>query len=254
MYLIMACIIGLGLLVTIMSSEPDIYRASPFAHLAKIGSTSGRIWEVVRVSIAAPFLDFMQRPGWILLLLFVIMFKVPDAFAAAMTNPLLLELGFSKMELAALVKLYGFAATIVGAMVGGVLPFRYDIVKCLWIAILLQALSNFTLLWQYYAGHDLLVLVAQISIENFCGAMGGTIIVSYLSRLCVNPLYTATQYALLSSVAALGRTTLSTASGWTVDQYGWVVFVCISVLLAIPSMLILTLAKNYVLGSIEKRA
>lgn len=185
-----------------------------------------------------PFLEIMQRPGWLWILLFVVLFKFGDAFAGVMTNPFLIDIGFSTAAIGSMSKSFGFVATMLGVFYGGYLVNRVGILPALWISGLCQMFSNLIFILQAYVGPDIWVLGLTTTVENVAGGMGTAAFVAYLSSLC-NLSYTATQYALLSSLAATGRTWLSASSGWFVDQLGWIEFFVLSTFIAIPGLLLL---------------
>lgn len=192
----------------------------------------------LKAAVIEPFSDFMARPGWILILLFILLYKFGDAFAGAMANPFYVEMGFSKAEIANISKIFGMLATLAGVVAGGAMVFRYGIMRSLLFAGILQMASNLMFAVQATVGHDLAMLAVTIGVENLSGGMGSAAFVAYLSSLC-NPRYTATQYALLSSLMAVGRTVLSASSGWLADQVDWVLFFLISTGVALPGLLLL---------------
>ena len=147
-------------------------------------------------------------------LAFVILFKFTDALAGAMTAPFVIDLGFSRNEYAAIIKGVGLAATLIGGFAGGFVARAYPLATSLWIGGLLQAAANLAFSWQAVVGHDIAWLTFAIVMENFTSAIGTVIFVAYLSALCQNPLHTATQYALLTALAAVGRTYLSSGAGY----------------------------------------
>jgi MFS transporter, PAT family, beta-lactamase induction signal transducer AmpG len=188
--------------------------------------------------LIAPFKNFISNDKWLIILVFIMIYKLGDAFAGIMTNPFLIELGFTKSEIAIIVKSFGLAATLFGAFFGGLLASKYSIIKSLLIAGVLQLLTNFIFCIQALIGHNNLFLAVTIGAENFAGGMGTIIFIAYISRLChIN--YTATQYALLSSFAAFSRTWFSASSGWFADKLDWVNFFIFSAILAIPGILML---------------
>jgi PAT family beta-lactamase induction signal transducer AmpG len=156
-----------------------------------------------------------------------------------MTAPFVVDLGFTRNDYAAIVKVVGFAATLIGGFAGGVVAMRYDLVTCLWIGAILQMVSNLVFTWLAFAGTNHWALTAAIIAENFTGAIGTVIFVAYLSALCNSPLHTATQYALLTALAAVGRTYLSAPAGYVAEATGWPMFFVLSALLAIPSLALL---------------
>jgi MFS transporter, PAT family, beta-lactamase induction signal transducer AmpG len=172
-------------------------------------------------------------------LVFVVLFKFTDALAGVMTAPFVIDLGFSRNEYAAIIKGVGLAATLIGGFAGGFVARAYPLATSLWIGGILQALANLAFSWQAVVGHDIMMLTVAIVTENFTSAIGTVIFVAYLSALCQNPLHTATQYALLTALAAVGRTYLSSGAGFVADTTGWPLFFAICVLVAIPSLVLL---------------
>jgi MFS transporter, PAT family, beta-lactamase induction signal transducer AmpG len=148
-------------------------------------------------------------------------------------------MGFTKVEIASVSKVFGLAATLAGVFIGGAVVARIGVLRALLWCGILQMLSNLMFAVQAKAGHDIVVLFATIGLENFSGGMGSAAFVAYLSVLC-NVAYTATQYALLSSFMALGRTVLSSTSGWVaVHLHDWALFFVTSTVLAVPGLLLL---------------
>jgi PAT family beta-lactamase induction signal transducer AmpG len=172
-------------------------------------------------------------------LAFVVLFKLTDAFSGTMTAPFVIDLGFTRNDYAAIVKGVGLIATLIGGFAGGYLARRYSLVASLWIGGMLQAISNLVFAWLSLVGTNQWALAVAISAENFTGAIGTVIFVAYLSALCQNPLHTATQYALLTALAAVGRTYLSSGAGYVAEITGWPLFFVISVVVAIPSLILL---------------
>ncbi len=227
-YLIMAAVMGIGILVILFSPEPEVSE--------KIKPIAPGHW--LRDTLIAPFKDFMTHSHWVLILLFIMLYKLGDAFLGIMTNPFLLEIGFTKTEIAAVVKVYGLAATLIGVFLGGVMTMRWGTVKTLMVCGIGHALTNLMFLVQAHVGNDIHVLALGIFLENLSGGMTASAFVAFISGL-THARYTATQYALLSSLAAMGRTWLTTTAGWTADTFGWEMFFIISVLLAVPGLAIL---------------
>ena len=185
------------------------------------------------------FAEFLTRDLALLVLVFVVLYKLCDAFAGAMTAPFVIDLGFTRNDYATIVKGVGLAATLIGGFAGGMLARAYPLVTSLWIGAFLQMASNLIFTWQAWMGADLWALTATIIVENFTGAIGTVIFVAYLSALCNNPLHTATQYALLTALAAVGRTYLSAGAGFVAERAGWPLFFIISTLAALPSLALL---------------
>jgi PAT family beta-lactamase induction signal transducer AmpG len=189
-------------------------------------------------AVVGPFLDFMSRPHWLMILLFVALYKYGDALLGVMANPFYLEIGFSKTEIGLVSKGYGLVMTLIGGFLGGVLVARMDILKALMVCGVLQALSNLAFAAQAWVGYSIPMLAVTISIENFTGGMATIAFIAYLSGLC-NIAYTATQYALLSSLMAFARTIFASGGGWLADQIDWVTYFLVTTVAAIPGLLLL---------------
>jgi PAT family beta-lactamase induction signal transducer AmpG len=191
------------------------------------------------VAAYGSFAEFLTRDMAIVVLTFVVLYKFCDAFAGALTAPFVIDLGFSRNDYAAIVKGVGLAATLIGGFAGGALARAYPLVTSLWIGAFLQMASNLIFTWQALVGVNLWALTLTIIVENFTGAIGTVIFIAYLSALCYNPLHTATQYALLTALAAVGRTYLSAGAGFVAEHTGWPLFFAISALTALPSLVLL---------------
>jgi len=172
-------------------------------------------------------------------LAFVVLFKFTDALAGVMTGPFVIKIGFTREEYAAIVKGLGLGATLIGGFAGGFVARALPLSTSLWIGGILQAVANLGFTWQATVGADLMALSIAITLENFTSAIGTVIFVAYLSALCNNPLHTATQYALLTALAAVGRTYLSLGAGYIAEATGWPLFFALCAAAAIPSLLLL---------------
>jgi PAT family beta-lactamase induction signal transducer AmpG len=192
----------------------------------------------VKAAVSA-FSEFLTRDAALVVLAFVVLFKFCDAFAGAMTAPFVIDLGFSRVDYANIVKGVGLAATLIGGFAGGFVARAYPLVTCLWIGAFLQMASNLVFTWQAYMGLNHWALTVSIIAENFTSAIGTVIFVAYLSALCQSPLHTATQFALLTALSAVGRTYLSAGAGFVAQATGWPMFFVVSSLVAIPSLLLL---------------
>jgi PAT family beta-lactamase induction signal transducer AmpG len=191
-------------------------------------------------SVVCPFAEFVERYRRLTgaILLFVVLYKFGDTLAGVMTSPFLLETGFSKVEIATVSKTYGLVASLAGFAVGGSLMRSVGMVRSLWICGLLQLLTNFVFALQAVVGHSVPMLAVTIGFENLAGGMGTAAFIAYLSSLC-NASYTATQYALLSSLFAVPRTLLSSTAGWLADQMTWIEFFSLTAGAALPGLLLL---------------
>jgi PAT family beta-lactamase induction signal transducer AmpG len=185
------------------------------------------------------FGEFLKRNGAIIILLFVVLYKFCDAFAGALTAAFVINIGFDKATYAAVVKGVGLAAALIGGFVGGSVARALPLATSLWIGGFLQMFSNFTFSWLAVVGVSVPALTFTIIVENFTGAIGTVIFVAYLSALCGDRAHTATQYALLTALAAVGRTTLASGGGFIAEATGWVWFFAITAVSAIPSLLLL---------------
>lgn len=182
-----------------------------------------------------PIKDFMLNPKWLHILVFLLFYKIGDAFLGVMSTPFLLEMQFTKIELANILKIYGSVATLTGMFCGAYLIKITGYKRALIIGLILEMLSNLAFIGQYYAGHNISVLMLVIFIENFSGGVGSAAMLAYMGCLC-SAEFTATQYALLSSIAAFARTNLSALSGYTVQHFGWLDFFIISAIMPLPAL------------------
>ena len=194
-----------------------------------------------RSAVVAPFVEFFQRNSpqtAIIILVFILLYKFGDAFAGVMANPFYIRIGFSKIEIANVSKIFGVFATLLGVFAGGLVVKRFGILRSLLYCGILQMLSNLMFAAQAAIGPKVGFLMLTIGIENLSGGMGSAAFVAYLSVLC-NTAYTGTQFALFTSFMAFGRTWLSAMSGWVADQTDWMTFFIISTFVALPGLLML---------------
>lgn len=228
-YCIMALLVNVGIITTLLCKEPD----AP----GDVTSRAHSFLAWFRASVIAPFADFMRHPDWLLILLFIVVYKFADAFLGRMVSPFLHDMHFDKDDIAAIVKFYGTIATILGVFTGGALTRRYGALRVMFLAGLLHAFTNLLYVEQARLGANTHFLAFSMAVENFTGGVSSAAFVAYLSNLC-NVHYTGTQYALLSSLAAFGRTWLSTPAGWVAKHLGWEWFFGLSALLAIPGLML----------------
>ncbi|MGH6969599.1 MAG: MFS transporter, partial [Stellaceae bacterium] len=179
-----------------------------------------------------------SRRAWLLILIFVVLYKFGDALAGIMSSPFYVALGFSLVDIANVAKVFGTAASIAGVFLGGGAVYRLGLMPALLICGAFQALSNLMYIVQLWAGPDPTVLALTIASENVTGGMASAVFVAYLSRLC-HPAFTATQYALLSALAATGRTVLAGAGGFLADRLGWQPFFLVATVACVPSLALL---------------
>jgi MFS transporter, PAT family, beta-lactamase induction signal transducer AmpG len=235
-YILMGLFVLIGLATSILATEPEKSDAVNAEHARHAGeSKMTRVYQTARVALA----DFMLRDMAAVVLAFVVLFKFTDALAGAMTAPFVIQLGFTRVDYANIIKGLGFAATLLGGFAGGYVARAFPLVTSLWIGGILQALANFAFTWQAHVGKDAVWLSFAITVENFTSAIGTVIFVGYLSSLCRNPLHTATQFALLTALSAVGRTYLSTGAGYLVEWTSWAWFFAICAFAGIPGLLLL---------------
>lgn len=189
-------------------------------------------------TVVAPFADFAKRRFWLLILIFVVLYKFGDALAGVMSGPFYIELGFEKSEIASITKVFGVVASIVGVSLGGIAVYRWGLMRALLICGALQMVSNLMYLVQLWAGHDIGMLAVTIAAENITGSMASAAFVAYLSSLC-SPAFTATQYALLSALAATARTLLASSGGFFADHLGWGEFFVLATACCLPGLALL---------------
>lgn len=232
-YGVMAALVLIGVATTLIAAEPEKSRQADAVHARE--SLLGR---VVEAAVGA-FAEFFSRDMAVVALAFVVLFKFTDAFSGAMTAPFVIDLGFSRNEYAAIIKGVGLAATLLGGFAGGFLARAYSLPASLLLGGALQAIANLAFSWQAIVGLNAAWLTFAIVAENFTSAVGTVIFVAYLSALCRNPLHTATQYALLTALAAFGRTYLSSGAGFIAAASGWAWFFVICAVAGLPALLLL---------------
>jgi MFS transporter, PAT family, beta-lactamase induction signal transducer AmpG len=223
-YAVMAGLIFASMVVILATREPQAAPVPPGPWLTG--------------AVVAPFLDFTRRRRWLLILVFVVLYKFGDALAGVMAGPFYVDLGFALTEIANIAKVFGVGASIAGVVLGGVAVYRWGLMRALFLCGALQMLSNLFYIVQFWAGHDQAVLAATIAIENVTGGMASGAFVAYLSTLC-SPAFTATQYALLSALAATARTLLASSGGFFADRLGWTSFFAMATAACVPGLALL---------------
>ena len=236
-FLIMGLAIFVGIVAVMFLKEPA-YSTKRLNNIQKFNFK-----EMFTVLTLKPILDFCKRSHWLPILLFIIFYKFSDALLASLQSKFYVTMGFSNSEIAYITKGFGFFMTLAGLFVGGLIYYRLGTFKSLLLAGVLQMLSNLVFIWVASEQHDLVALTTAIAIENVTGAINTVVIVAYLSSLC-NIAYTATQYALLSSLSTVGRTLFSAPAGYIVDAFGWVNFFWVSAVAGIPAIILLLIIFN----------
>ena len=194
-------------------------------------------------SVIAPLRELLENPTTVSLLAVVLLFKVGDAFANKLFTPFMMDVGFSKLEIAFLVKVLFTASTIGGSILGGLLMVRLGLLRSMLAFGVLQALSNLLYCLLALAGKSYPIMVAAVVIEHVAGAMGGIALVALIMALC-DLRYSAFQYALLSVLAVLPRYSLGYPAGWIADHAGWYGYFVTSFVLALPGLAIVWLKRR----------
>jgi PAT family beta-lactamase induction signal transducer AmpG len=219
-----AALVGVGFLAVLLGQEPAAAPRTP------------RPWgQAMREAVVQPFTDFMRRRWWLAVLLFIALFKLGEALGAIMAPRLYRELGFTRNEVAWASSTLGLWMTLAGALAGGWLVSRLGTARALVLTGLGQMLSNLMYVALAQAGHDLGMLYAQSSVEAFTDGLADAAFLTYLASL-TNRAFTATQYALLASLASVPIRTLGASSGWLAAELGWVDFYLLTTAAALPAM------------------
>ncbi|PWC37429.1 AmpG family muropeptide MFS transporter [Azospirillum sp. TSO35-2] len=245
-YETMAALVLVGMATILLCPEPkappvnarerqiaEWLRARP--HLS---GRSGVVLAWLYGAVVAPFAQFMSRRGWIVILAFIASYKLGEVLAGVMSSPFYVDLGFSKAEIATVSKLFGLWATIAGGLLGGLLVGRVGVLRGLMIGGILQMVSNLGYVALAWTGNDVSMLAVTVAVENVCAGIATAAFVAYLSSLC-DAAYTATQYALLSSLYKLGGDLFGASSGWLADRMDWVSFFLLSMAGSLPALCLL---------------
>ncbi|MCG6909591.1 MAG: AmpG family muropeptide MFS transporter [Deltaproteobacteria bacterium] len=222
-YQIMAACMLPGILVTLLAPEPELPEGTP---------------QTLVEAVIAPLTEYFGRRQAVSILAFILLYKIGDTMAAAMTTPFYLDIGFTKTQIGAVVKLFGFWATIGGGILGGVLMLRTGINRCLWIFGILQALSTSGFALLAMIGNSISGLSAVIAFENLSSGMGTAAYAAYMASI-TNKKFTATQYALLSSLMGIPRVLAAAPTGYMAKHFGWFAFFLLCTGLAVPGLVLL---------------
>ena len=222
-YQLMAACMVVCVIVTFYAPEPPLLKGSP---------------TTLQEAFILPLRDYIERDGAWVALAFILLYKIGDTMASSMTTPFYLELGYSKTEIGTVVKLFGFWATIAGGTIGGLMIMRIGMTRALWLFGLGQMLSTLGFVVLAYSGHNNIALAAVIAIENFTGGLGTAAFVGFMGAL-TNRRFTATQYALLSSLMGVPRVLMSAPTGWLALSMGWPAFFALCTLIAVPGLMLI---------------
>ena len=232
-YWVMAASMSVGLLTVLFSAEPVAIELPP-ARNAK---------EWLQSALVETFADFIRRYQWqaVIILLLIAIYRISDVVMGIMANPFYVDMGYTKDEVAAVSKVFGVIMTLVGAFIGGVLSMRLGVMRILMLGAVLSAATNLLFAWLAGVGHDLTALIWVVSADNLASGIASAAFIAYLSGL-TNVNYSATQYALFSSMMLLAPKWLAGFSGVYVDTHGYAEFFNSTALLGIPVLLLVWLA------------
>ena len=235
-YVAMAVSMAVGMVTVLFSKEP--------AHIDLPPAHGAREW--LQVAVIAPFAEFVKRYRWhaVLLLALIGTYRISDIVMGIMANPFYVDMGYTKEEVATVTKLYGVVMTLVGAFIGGSMVLRWGVMKVLMIGAVLSAATNLLFAWLALHGHDVCALIAVVSADNLGSGIASAAFIAYLSSL-TNVQYSATQYALFSSLMLLAPKFLAGFSGLAVDAAGYAWFFTGTALLGVPVLLLVWLASRF---------
>lgn len=222
-YLFMALFMLPGIITTLLCREPKVAAGVP---------------RTLTEAVIRPLADYFSRDGAFWMLGFILLYKLGDTMASAMTTPFFLDIGFTKTEIGAVVKLFGFWATVSGTLIGGALMIRIGINRSLWIFGLLQGVATAGFAVLARIGHNIPALSGVVALENLCTGMGTSAFVAFMASI-TNKKFTATQYALLSSLMGVPRVLASAPTGYFAKHLGWEAFFISCVIVAVPGLLLL---------------
>jgi PAT family beta-lactamase induction signal transducer AmpG len=232
-YLVMAASMSLGVLTVLLSAEPAPREFKPAKNAVD--------W--LRSALVEPMADFLRRYRWqaVLILALISIYRISDVVMGIMANPFYVDMGYSKDEVAAVTKVFGLIMTLLGAFLGGALSMRWGVMRVLMLGAVLSAASNLLFSWLGTRGHDVTALIWVISADNLSSGIASAAFIAYMSSL-TNVSYSATQYALFSSLMLLAPKFLAGYSGRYVDAFGYVNFFNATALLGLPVLLLVWLA------------
>lgn len=228
-YWLMAALMIAAIAATLFGPEPEVEVKPP---------------RTLTEAVIEPLREFFSRHGAWGLLLLIVLYKLGDAFAGSLTTAFLIRgVEFTPTEVGAINKGMGLAATLVGVVFGGVLMAKLGLFRSLMVFGILQALSNLTFMWLASIGKDYAVMVLAVGFENLSGGMGTAAFVALLMAMC-DKRFTASQFALLSALAAVGRVYVGPASGYMVESIGWTTFFGFTFLIALPGLVLLLMLRS----------
>jgi MFS transporter, PAT family, beta-lactamase induction signal transducer AmpG len=234
-YFVMAASMLVGFITVLFTKEPAPQAFKP----------AENIGEWLETALIEPFADFFRRYGWhaALILALIATYRISDIVMGIMANPFYVDMGYTKDEVAAITKLYGVIMTLVGAFIGGVLSMKFGLMRTLMLGAVLSASSNLLFAWLSTLGHDVNALTLVISIDNLSAGIASTAFIAYMSSL-TNISYSATQYALLSSMMLLLPKWIAGFSGVAVNAIGYSSFFMSTALLGVPVLILIFIASR----------
>jgi PAT family beta-lactamase induction signal transducer AmpG len=232
-YLVMAASMAVGVVTVLLSREPAPAPMPPARNAA----------EWLQGALVEPFADFFRRYRWqaALILGLIAIYRISDVVMGIMANPFYVDMGYTKDEVAAVTKVYGVIMTLAGAFIGGTLSLRLGVMRILMLGAVLSALTNLLFAWLAGHGHDVVALIAVVSADNLAGGIASAAFIAYLSSL-TNVRYSATQYALFSSMMLLAPKFIAGFSGDYVNAFGYAHFFTATALLGLPVLVLVALA------------
>ena len=242
-YLCMAASIGVGVITTLLSNEPVKYE------LTKVRTAKAWLYQ----TLVEPFAEFITRYRWhaVLILSLIAVYRISDVVMGIMANPFYVDMGYTKDEVAAVSKVFGVVMTLVGAFLGGVLTLRFGVLRILFVGAVLSAVSNLLFAWLATQGHDLHGLIWVISADNLSSGIASAAFIAFLSSL-TNIRYSATQYALFSSMMLLLPKWLAGFSGVFVDNFGYQTFFFGTAIIGAPVLLLIWATIHFKIVQIKK--
>lgn len=230
-YFVISVLMAVGIVFTVVAKEPTEIQAP----------------QTLFDAVLKPIGDFLSHPNALLLLLAIVLYKLGDAYAGSLTTPFLIRgLGFTPSDVGAINKGFGLVATIVGALVGGGILAKIGLYRALFVFGVWQALSNLSFCALALIGKNYLALIFTVAFENFTAGMGTSAFVAFLMAMC-NKQYSATQYAVLSALSAIGRTLISPTSGFLVAGLGWFTFFLITTVIALPGIVLIAYLRQTII-------
>ena len=242
-YLCMAASISVGVITTLFSQEP--------AQVLLPQARNAKAW--LYQTLIEPFAEFIQRYHWqaIIILALIAIYRISDVVMGIMANPFYVDMGYTKDEVAAVSKVFGVIMTLLGAFIGGVLTLRFGVMRILFVGAVLSAVSNLLFAWLAAQGHDLQGLIWVISADNLSSGIASAAFIAYLSSL-TNIRYSATQYALFSSMMLLLPKWLAGFSGVFVDTFGYQMFFISTAIIGVPVLMLIWLTMHLNIGQNKK--